>query len=293
MAEILTGERVKEMLPPRFSDSNKGDYGKTAILAGSAKYSGAAALALSGALRGGAGYVAAGVPEKLIFPLIGKVPEALLLPLSRGKRWKFSEKRLKNILGYDSLAAGMGMENTAETAKIVSFLLSRYTGKLILDADGLNALARRYSACGAADVLRNKSCAAAITPHPAEFARLTGLGVEEIRKNGEEIAAKYAAENGVTVLLKGAAGNKSVITDGENTFLNATGNSGMAKGGSGDVLSGLIASIAASGAGVFEAACAGAYLAGKAAEIAVKETGEYSLTASAEAEKIGAAFLSL
>lgn len=293
MAEILTGERVKEMLPPRFSDSNKGDYGKTAILAGSARYSGAAVLALSGALRGGAGYVAAGVPEKLIFPLIGKIPEALLLPLSRGKRWKFSEKLLKNILGYDSLAAGMGMENTAETAKIVSFLLSRYTGKLILDADGLNALARRYSAGGAADVLRIKSCAAAITPHPAEFARLTGLGVEEIRKNGEEIAEKYAAENGVTVLLKGAAGNKSVITDGKNTFLNATGNSGMAKGGSGDVLSGLIASIAASGAGVFEAACAGAYLAGKAAEIAVKETGEYSLTASAEAEKIGAAFLSL
>lgn len=306
---ILKSAEVKAMLPPRKAVSNKGTYGKAAILAGSMRYSGAAVLAAQGALCGGAGYVALCVPKRLKIALIGRLPEAILLDLSPGGEWKFRPKNLRSILQYNSIAAGMGMGNTKNTAKIIAFLLKNYEGKLLIDADGINALACFYGANGSAELFKAKKCAALITPHPLEFARLTGSDNTALSENdGEraiEEAKKYAAENGVTVLLKGVSGAKTLIVSGENgengknaektenIALNATGNSGQAKGGSGDTLAGLIAAIAASGADLFSAACAGAYLAGKAAEIAVKQTSEYALTATKIAEYIGKAILDL
>lgn len=303
---ILKSAEVKAMLPPRKAVSNKGTYGKAAILAGSMRYSGAAVLAAQGALCGGAGYVALCVPKRLKTALIGRLPEAILLDLCPGGEWKFRPKNLRNILQYNAIAAGMGMGNTKNTAKIIAFLLKNYEGKLLIDADGINALACFYGANGAAELFKAKKCAALITPHPLEFARLTGLDNTALSENdGEraiEEAKKYAAENGVTVLLKGVSGAKTLIVSGENgengektenIALNAAGNSGQAKGGSGDTLAGLIAAIAASGADLFSAACAGAYLAGKAAEIAVKQTSEYALTATKIAEYIGKAILDL
>ena len=306
---ILKSADVKAMLPPRKAVSNKGSYGKAAILAGSMRYSGAAVLAAQGALCGGAGYVALCVPKRLKIALIGSLPEAILLDLSPGGEWKFRPKNLRSILQYNSIAAGMGMGNTKNTAKIIAFLLKNYEGKLLIDADGINALACFYGANGSAELFKAKKCAALITPHPLEFARLTGSDNTALSENdGEraiEEAKKYAVENGVTVLLKGVSGAKTLIVGGENgengenaekaenIALNATGNSGQAKGGSGDTLAGLIAAIAASGADLFPAACAGAYLAGKAAEIAVKQTSEYALTATKIAEYIGKAILDL
>lgn len=309
---ILKSAEVKAMLPPRKAVSNKGTYGKAAILAGSMRYSGAAVLAAQGALCGGAGYVALCVPKRLKTALIGRLPEAILLDLCPGGEWKFRPKNLRNILQYNAIAAGMGMGNTKNTAKIIAFLLKNYEGKLLIDADGINALACFYGANGSAELFKAKKCAALITPHPLEFARLTGSDNTALSENdGEraiEEAKKYAAENGVTVLLKGVSGAKTLIVSGENAengesgektekaeniALNATGNSGQAKGGSGDTLAGLIAAIAASGADLFSAACAGAYLAGKAAEIAVKQTSEYALTATKIAEYIGKAILDL
>lgn len=306
---ILKSADVKAMLPPRKAVSNKGTYGKAAILAGSMRYSGAAVLAAQGALCGGAGYVALCVPKRLKIALIGRLPEAILLDLCPGGEWKFRPKNLRNILQYNAIAAGMGMGNTKNTSKIIAFLLKNYEGKLLIDADGINALARFYGANGSAELFKAKKCAALITPHPLEFARLTGADNTALSENdGEraiEEAKKYAAENGVTVLLKGVSGAKILIVSGENgenaekaektenIALNATGNSGQAKGGSGDTLAGLIAAIAASGADLFSAACAGAYLAGKAAEIAVKQTSEYALTATKIAEYIGKAILDL
>lgn len=306
---ILKSAEVKAMLPPRKAVSNKGTYGKAAILAGSMRYSGAAALAAQGALCGGAGYVALCVPRRLKIALIGRLPEAILLDVCPGGEWKFRPKNLRSILQYNSIAAGMGMGNTKNTAKIIAFLLKNYEGKLLIDADGINALARFYGANGSAELFKAKKCAALITPHPLEFARLTRSDNTALSENdGEraiEEAKKYAAENGVTVLLKGVSGAKTLIVSGENgengehaekaenIALNATGNSGQAKGGSGDTLAGLIAAIAASGADLFSAACAGAYLAGKAAEIAVKQTSEYALTATKIAEYIGKAILDL
>lgn len=306
---ILKSAEVKAMLPPRKAVSNKGSYGKAAILAGSMRYSGAAVLAAQGALCGGAGYVALCVPRRLKIALIGRLPEAILLDVCPGGEWKFRPKNLRSVLQYNSIAAGMGMGNTKNTAKIIAFLLKNYEGKLLIDADGINALACFYGANGSAELFKAKKCAALITPHPLEFARLTGSDNTALSENdGEraiEEAKKYAAENGVTVLLKGVSGAKTLIVSGENgengkntekaenIALNATGNSGQAKGGSGDTLAGLIAAIAASGADLFSAACAGAYLAGKAAEIAVKQTSEYALTATKIAEYIGKAILDL
>ena len=306
---ILRSAEVKAMLPPRKAVSNKGTYGKAAILAGSMRYSGAAVLAAQGVLCGGAGYVALCVPKKLKIALIGRLPEAILLDVCPGGEWKFRPRNLRSILQYNSIAAGMGMGNTKNTAKMIAFLLKNYEGKLLIDADGINALARFYGANGSAELFKAKKCAALITPHPLEFARLTGSDNTALSENdGEraiEEAKKYAAENGVTVLLKGVSGAKTLIVRGENgengenaekaenIALNATGNSGQAKGGSGDTLAGLIAAIAASGADLFSAACAGAYLAGKAAEIAVKQTSEYALTATKIAEYIGKAILDL
>lgn len=309
---ILKSAEVKAMLPPRKAVSNKGSYGKAAILAGSMRYSGAAVLAAQGALCGGAGYVALCVPKRLKIALIGSLPEAILLDVCPGGEWKFRPKNLRSVLQYNSIAAGMGMGNTKNTAKIIAFLLKNYEGKLLIDADGINALARFYGANGSAELFKAKKCAALITPHPLEFARLTRSDNTALSENdGEraiEEAKKYAAENGVTVLLKGVSGAKTLIVSGENgenaektekaektenIALNATGNSGQAKGGSGDTLAGLIAAIAASGADLFSAACAGAYLAGKAAEIAVKQTSEYALTATKIAEYIGKAILDL
>ncbi len=306
---ILKSAEVKAMLPPRKAVSNKGSYGKAAILAGSMRYSGAAVLAAQGALCGGAGYVALCVPKRLKIALIGSLPEAILLDVCPGGEWKFRPKNLRSILQYNSIAAGMGMGNTKNTAKMIAFLLKNYEGKLLIDADGINALAFFYGANGSAELFKAKKCAALITPHPLEFARLTGSDNTALSENdGEraiEEAKKYAAENGVTVLLKGVSGAKTLIVSGENgenaektektenIALNATGNSGQAKGGSGDTLAGLIAAIAASGADLFSAACAGAYLAGKAAEIAVKQTSEYAFTATKIAEYIGKAILDL
>lgn len=306
---ILKSAEVKAMLPPRKAVSNKGTYGKAAIFSGSMRYSGAAVLAAQGALCGGAGYVALCVPKRLKTALIGSLPEAILLDVCPGGEWKFRPKNLRSVLQYNSIAAGMGMGNTKNTAKIIAFLLKNYEGKLLIDADGINALACFYGANGSAELFKAKKCAALITPHPLEFARLTGSDNTALSENdGEraiEEAKKYAAENGVTVLLKGVSGAKTLIVSGENgengkngektenIALNATGNSGQAKGGSGDTLAGLIAAIAASGADLFSAACAGAYLAGKAAEIAVKQTSEYALTATKIAEYIGKAILDL
>ena len=172
---ILKSAEVKAMLPPRKAVSNKGTYGKAAILAGSMRYSGAAALAAQGALCGGAGYVALCVPRRLKIALIGRLPEAILLDVCPGGEWKFRPKNLRSILQYNSIAAGMGMGNTKNTAKIIAFLLKNYEGKLLIDADGINALARFYGANGSAELFKAKKCAALITPAPLRICPTDGI----------------------------------------------------------------------------------------------------------------------
>lgn len=287
---FLTGKKeTAELLPPKKRNSHKGSYGRAAIVAGSAKYTGAAYLSAAAALRSGAGYTTLCVPENLLPLYALKLPEVLLEPMEGGDRVAFTEEGFKKLLTYDSIAFGMGTGVSEDIFKGAAYLLCNYKGRLILDADALNSLAK-YGGKETESIFADKKCDVLLTPHLKEFSRLTGESTDDLLTKGLNAPKDFAKKRGVTVLLKGAA---TVISDGKRTALNVAGTAGQAKGGSGDVLSGLIAGLCAGGLSAFDGACAGAYLAGKAAEFAAAETGEYSLTASDEIAYLGRAFRAL
>ena len=277
---ILTDRRAaKELLPIRKRNSHKGTFGRAAIVAGSEAYSGAAYLAYAAAvacLRSGAGYTTLYTPKDLISSFRLKAPEILLKETNEGGMYAFNEEVMADLLPYDSIAYGMGMGVSEEVFKGAEYLLERYEGRLILDADGLNSLAL-FSKDRLFNIFKNKKCDVILTPHVKEFSRLTAWTVEEIVDNGLAYSQQFAKELGVTLLLKNAV---SIVTDGERTAINRTGNSGQAKGGTGDTLAGTIAGLCAMGLSAYEGGVLAAYLVGKSAELAAKDMGEYSLTAT-------------
>ena len=288
-AELIDESGVRSILPKRKRNSHKGCYGKAAIVAGSMEYTGAAYLSAAACLRAGAGYTTLFVPKEILPYYVLKAPELLLKSISEGDRYAFNENNMRELLAYESVAYGMGMGVSKAVAEGAAYLLKNYYGRLILDADGLNSLSA-YAKNELAALFANKKCDVLLTPHIKEFSRLSGERVQEIIENGVYAPKTFAKTHGVTVLLKNAA---SVITDGTHTALNTSGTSGQAKGGSGDVLSGVLAGLCAMGLNAFEAAKAGAYIVGKASELAVAEIGEYSLTATDVIAYLGRAFLSL
>ncbi len=282
---VLTDEEVaRTILPKRKRNSHKGSYGRGAIVAGSEAYTGAAYLSAVACLRSGVGYTTLYTPKDILPHYILKAPEILLRASNEGGRYVFNEEIMKELLPYESIAYGMGMGASKEVFKGLKWLIENYEGKLVVDADGLNSLATY----GDSSVFAKKKCEIILTPHIKEFARLSGLPVEEILEDSIRAAREYAKKHGVTVLLKNAV---SVITNGEEVFLNSTGTSGQAKGGSGDVLSGVIAGLSASGVTPFRAGILGAYLVGRSAEIAEKLVGDYSMTATDLVNYLPQAFL--
>lgn len=287
---FLTGRKeTAALLPPRKRNTHKGTYGKAAIVAGSRKYTGAAYLAAGAALKSGAGYTALFVPEDILPLYALKLPEVLLSSISGGDRVAFTENYFEKLLSYDSVAFGMGTEVSEDVFQGVKYLLKAYTGRLILDADALNSLAK-YGKEELGGIFAEKKCDVLLTPHIKEFSRLTGESVGAILGKGLAAPKEFSEKYGVSVLFKGAA---TIVAGGGRTAVNIAGTPGQAKGGSGDVLSGVIAGLCAGGLSAFDGGRAGAYLAGKAAEYAVEETGEYSLTASDEIAYLDEAFLSL
>ena len=262
MQKILDEKTVASLLPRRKRETNKGDYGKAAIVAGSEEYTGAAYLAAAACLRAGAGYTALFVPENIFPYYVLKIPEVLLK--------KF--KNLEDLLSYDSIAYGMGMGVSRQVADGAAWLVEHFSGRLILDADALNSLAKY---CSLEQVFAHKKGDVLLTPHVKEFARLSKKTVEEILGSGFYAAKDFAAKHGVNVLLKNAI---SVIENGEKRFVNERGTAGQAKAGTGDVLSGVIAGLCASGRSAFDGGCAGAYIVGLAAELAGEKISEHSLT---------------
>ncbi len=279
-------EIVFSKLPKRKRNSHKGSYGKAAIVGGSAAYTGAAYLAASACLRSGVGYTTLFVPEGIVAHYILKAPELLLKPLKGQTELRFCETDFAQLLVYDSIAYGMGMGISEDVAKGVEFLLKRYTGKLVLDADALNS----FAVYGDKKWLREKTCDVLLTPHAKEFSRLSGESMEGVVRSGMELSKSFALQYGVNVVLKNAV---SVITNGKAVFLNVVGTSGQAKGGSGDVLAGVITGVCAMGASALDGGIVGSYLTGKAAELACKERSEYALTPTDVIEYLGGAFLSL
>ncbi len=261
-AMVYEDADISSFFPKRRSNTNKSDYGTAAVMAGGA-FSGAAFLSTGACLRSGVGYTKLFVIRRVYPYAIGKYPAAILREFSSIDG---------EILAADSIAIGMGTGVSERLYVHLNELFTSYTGTLVLDADALNSLA----AYGV-EILGKRSCRAVVTPHPKEFSRLTGLPVEEILRDPVRHAVEFSKRYGVVVVLKN---NCTVIADGDRVAINPTGSPVLAKGGSGDVLSGLLAGTAARGVPPFEAAVCSCYLLGRAGELVAERMGEYAPDAS-------------
>ena len=280
MTEI-TSEFVWSCIRPRPRDSHKGTFGSVLALAGSARYRGAALLAAEGALRAGAGLVTLASVEPVLAAASARLPECCLLPCIDGAEGGISPESLSLLRRQKAavLLAGPGLGYTAqstaraaETRTLIQQLLSGFAGCAVLDADGLNAAAGLLSA---GQPLPHPAGALVLTPHPGEMARLTGLSTGAVNADREGIARRFAQQWDAVVLLKGM---RTIIAapDGR-CFVNPTGNPGLARGGSGDALAGILAALLACGLEAADAAACAAWLHGAAADRAAAQRGEYGM----------------
>ncbi|MDL2274247.1 NAD(P)H-hydrate dehydratase [Oscillospiraceae bacterium OttesenSCG-928-G22] len=270
-ADTIDDKFVDSVILPRPTDAHKGTAGKLLVVGGSVGYTGAPVFAAKAAVRSGAGLVFVGVPSS-VYPIVaGKALEEMVFPLP-DRDGKLSEKAAEEILSRmescDACVLGPGLGRSADVTKLVSELVQNGKGPLLVDADGINALAENIL------VLRNRSDVV-LTPHDGEFMRLTGGPISGGRMSA---ARAFAAEHGVTLVLKGS-GTVVASPDG-HAFVGTTGNPGMAKGGSGDVLSGMVGAFLAAGLSPERAAAAGVHLHGRAGDNAAKAMGEYGMTPS-------------
>lgn len=309
---------VARCIPIRYNDSNKGTHGYVALIGGSLEYSGAACLASNGnntlersinecllsingkaAMRQGAGVVMLAAPKSICPQIAPRIMESTLYPLSDYEGHViFDKKEIDKLIKRVRLVAfGMGIGKSDESKKILAYLIEKFDGILLIDADGLNCLSEMLM--DDTEVLRKAKCKKIIlTPHLKEFERLSGFSIEEIKENIIELAKGFAKENNVVVLLKGPS---TVVTDGDEVILTDKGCPGMATAGSGDVLSGILAAICGYNASAYNknddidgvlinhltlTVAAGAYINGYAGELAQKEYGSVSMIASDTVEYI-------
>ena len=258
---------VLKLLPNRRLDAHKGDFGKILLLSGSVGYTGAPVLSALGALRTGAGLVFLGVPESIYQIAAMKLIEPIVFPLPQ-QDGMLSQEALPRILekasSMDAVLIGPGLGCSDATEEIVCQVLSVYPEPVVLDADGINIVGKHK------DILRGRTSPTILTPHAGEFQRLTGRKPEDRLDS----AVEASKDLGVILVLKG---HETVITDGISAYLNPTGNPGMAVGGSGDVLAGMIVSLLGQGIPPLEAAACGAWLHGAAGDLCAKELGQYGM----------------
>jgi NAD(P)H-hydrate epimerase len=270
--EIVTQLPV---LPPRPPDSNKGDFGRVLVIAGSRGMSGAAVLSGSAALRAGAGLVRVAVPQE-IWPVVAAGnPCIMTAPMPQDDQGRFSAGAEAELVplaqSSDVVALGPGLGRSPELTTLVKSLVSRLTQPMVLDADGLNAVA------GDADVLGKRAGPTVMTPHPGEFARLLQTETAKVQANRRELALQFAGKHKLVLVLKGHA---TIVTDGRRLYENTTGNPGMATAGSGDVLTGTVAALLGQGLEPFAAAQLGVHIHGLAGDLARDDLGQVGLMAS-------------
>jgi NAD(P)H-hydrate epimerase len=262
-------------LAPRPTNSNKGTFGRVLVIAGSRGMSGAAILCGSAALRGGAGLVRLAVPSEILPIVASANPCYLTAALPQDDYGRLGSAAATDILALAAVnqvvALGPGLGQSDAIADLIGTTLARITVPLVLDADGLNALQ------GRTDQLRQRKAPVILTPHPGEFARLSGTTVTEVQAHRQEWACRFAAEHGVILVLKG---HGTLVTDGRRYYLNRTGNPGMASGGTGDVLTGLTAALLGQGLDPFAAAQLGVHVHGLAGDLARDDLGEVGLIAT-------------
>ena len=275
----LTAEQIKNLLPTRDPWGHKGTFGKVFCLCGSVGFTGAPVFAARAAVRTGSGLVYLGVPQSIWEVVAKKCDEAMPFPLPDrdGKLALTAETEIRTrIAACDAVLIGCGLGRNTESDALTRNLLN-VESPLVLDADGINALQ------GCTEALQNRTASTILTPHEGEFLRIGDLSAGR-----EASAAAFARAHGVTLVLKG---HRTVIASPDGRLaVNPTGNSGMAKGGSGDVLSGMILSLLGQGMEAFDACCAAVYLHGLAGDLAAAEKTEYAMTPTDMIEQIPNAY---
>lgn len=267
---ILTHSEVLSMIPDRIPQSHKGDYGKILLLCGSVGYTGAAALAAMAALRTGAGLVYLGVPESIYEIEAGKLLEPVVFPVEaeNGTYAPAAAVKIAEILGrMDAVLVGPGIGRSAGACRVLQTVLEEYCGPVVVDADGITLLSEHK------DLVRGRCGQTILTPHAGEFERLYG-NIGDDRKCA---AVALASDLNSVVLLKG---HRTIITDGQVSYENHTGNPGMAVGGSGDVLAGIITALLGLRLPTLEAAACGAWLHGAAGDICAQKIGQCGMLPS-------------
>ena len=267
MIRRLNHELVLSLLPDRNPWGHKGNFGKLLLLCGSRGYTGAAFFAAMGALRAGAGLVFLGVPESIYGIEAVKLNEPVIFPLpDAGGRLSADAvpEILTRLPQMDAVLVGPGLGQSEGTLAVVRAVLEKAECPVVVDADGINVLSAHR------DLLRGRKLPTILTPHDGEFARLGGV----IGEDRMSAVAALAEELGCVVLLKG---HETCITDGTDGYLNPTGNPGMAVGGSGDVLAGVITALLGAGLPPLEAAACGAWLHGAAGDRCAAELGQYGM----------------
>ena len=262
---LLVGEELAACLLPRAATTHKGDVGHVLLVGGSPGKAGAAILAASAAVRGGAGLVTVAVPAQILATVDGGCLESMTLALSTADDGGLNRAAASEVLaaarGRQAVAIGPGLGLAEDTVACVRHLCRDLAVPLVLDADGLNALGTDLS------LLSSRPAVTVLTPHPGEMARLLGLSSAEVQRDRLSAARRAAEESGAVIILKG---HRTLIADPEGgVYVNPTGNPGMATGGSGDVLTGLLAALLAQGYGVLAACQLAVYLHGLAGDLAV------------------------
>lgn len=279
----LNDEEVKNLLPPINLLAHKGTFGHALCVCGSRNMPGAAVIAANGCVYSGAGLVTAAFPDCAYAAISSKLTEPLLLPLDSNREGTLSTLSINQIIKASRKATailiGCGLGNNKNIITIIEEIIKNIQCPIVLDADGINAV------CGNLEIFKSANSPLILTPHPGEMSRLTGLSISGVQSNRVKIAENFAREHGVTLVLKGA--NTIVAQqNGNKTYVNSTGNPGLATGGSGDLLSGILVSFLAQGMTAWEASRAAVYIHGLTADIAVNELSYRGLTATACIKKL-------
>lgn len=258
---ILDHNQVLALLPDRDPQAHKGNFGRLLLLCGSRGYTGAAALAAVGSLRCGGGLVYLGVPETIYTIEAVKLTEPIVFPLPEENGTlsaAASEEILAMLSKMDVVLIGPGLGQSEGALAALKTVMEHFAGPVVVDADGINLLAQHK------DLLRRRTGITVLTPHPGEFSRLAP----------EQGPVEFAREYGCILVLKG---HETLITDGNRGYRNTTGNPGMAVGGSGDVLAGMITALLGQGLQPLEASAAGVWLHGAAGDLSAQRLGQYAM----------------
>lgn len=279
----ITKKQVKSFFPKRDKNAHKGTFGHQLNICGSYLMPGAAVICAQAGLKTGAGLVKCTFPKSIYPVMTNHLTQTLFKPLCENESKTLSIGALNDLnqeLEWaDSVALGCGLGNNDDIQVIVGQVIKTCNCPVVLDADGINAAANFI------DIIKDRKAPLVITPHPAEMARLTGKTVAQIQQDRIGISKKFALDNGCIVVLKGA---NTVVTDGSQVFVNTTGNPGMSMGGTGDMLTGMIASFIAQGISPFNSALAGVYIHGLCGDLCAREISQRGMTVDDMISLLGA-----